>query len=41
MLLGMWMVGEYENKAFYLNTKFDWEIKKDNEGELCLIPTYK
>jgi hypothetical protein len=32
---------EYANKAFYLNDKFNWEIKKDSEGLLCLVPTRK
>lgn len=33
--------GEYENKSFFLNQYFDWEIKKDSLGSLCLIPTKK
>jgi hypothetical protein len=32
---------EYTNKAFWLNDKFNWEIKKDSDDELCLIPTRK
>ena len=32
---------EYRNKAFYLNADLNWEIKKDSEGLLCLIPTKK
>ena len=32
---------EYVNKAFYLNDEFDWEIKKDSQGHLCLVPTRK
>ena len=32
---------EYTNKAFWLNDKFNWEIKKDSDDELCLIPTKK
>jgi len=32
---------EYVNKAFYLNDEFDWEIKKDSESVLCLVPTRK
>ena len=32
---------EYVNKAFYLNDEFGWEIKKDSNDYLCLIPTRK
>jgi len=32
---------EYEDKAFYLNGDFEWEIKTDSENLLCLIPTHK
>ena len=32
---------EYQNKAFYLNPIYDWEIKKDAYGILCLTPTKK
>lgn len=32
---------EYANKSFWLDSKFDWEIKKDSKGQLCLIPTKK
>jgi len=35
------MGGEYENKAFILTHDFNWEIKKDSQGKLCLIPTKK
>ena len=31
----------YDRKAFYLNSDFNWEIKKDDQGQLCLIPTTK
>jgi hypothetical protein len=37
-------IGEYSNlkdKAFWLNTFYNWELKKDNEGVLCLVPTPK
>lgn len=34
--------GEYKSKAFFLNnTLYNWELKTDNEGSLCLIPTKK
>lgn len=33
--------GEYMNKAFFLSEGFNWEIKRDSEGALCLIPTKK
>lgn len=33
--------GEYQNKAFYLSYEYNWEIKKDIQGLLCLIPTKK
>jgi hypothetical protein len=33
--------GEYSDKAFFLNSKFNWEIAKDREGLMCLIPTRK
>lgn len=33
---------EYCDKAFWLNdVYFNWEIKKDSKGQLCLIPTKK
>ncbi len=34
--------GLYKNKAFYLDDyKIDWELKKDDQNHLCLIPTKK
>ena len=33
--------GEYEKKAFLLHEDYNWEIKKDNFGFICLIPTKK
>ena len=33
--------GEYRDTAFYLNSKFNWEIAKDREGLMCLVPTRK
>jgi hypothetical protein len=32
---------EYKDKAFYLNENYNWELKKDSVGLLCLIPTKK
>jgi hypothetical protein len=32
---------EYANKSFWLSPMFNWEIKKDDTGNLCLIPTKK
>jgi hypothetical protein len=32
---------EYKNKAFYLSDDFNWEIKRDPIGVVCLIPTKK
>lgn len=32
---------EYCDKAFWLTNSYDWEIKKDSKGQLCLIPTKK
>lgn len=33
--------GEYEDKGFFLNPYLRWEIKKDSENALVLIPTRK
>jgi hypothetical protein len=33
--------GLYENKAFALSNDFEWEIKLDHQGILCLIPIPK
>lgn len=33
--------GEYENKSFWLSEIYNWEMKKDSIGKLCLIPTKK
>jgi hypothetical protein len=35
------VLGEYSNKAFYLYSCYSWELKKDSDGSLCLIPTRK
>jgi hypothetical protein len=32
---------DYKNKAFYLLDDFNWEIKRDPIGVVCLIPTKK
>lgn len=41
MLLERRIAGEFKNKAFWLNSGFNWEIKRDNEDVMCLIPTKK
>jgi hypothetical protein len=33
--------GEYKNKGFYLDEKYNWEIVKDSFDHLVLIPTRK
>ena len=33
--------GEFAYKSYYLSSSFNWEVKKDMEGLLCLIPTEK
>ena len=33
--------GKYRNKSFLLSPNYDWEIKEDELGYLCLIPTKK
>ena len=32
---------EFEGKAFYLGSEFNWELKKDSRDVLCLVPTKK
>jgi len=32
---------EYKDKAFWLSRQYNWELLKDNIGELVLIPTLK
>lgn len=32
---------KYENKAFFLSNVYNWELKEDDDGILCLIPTKK
>ena len=33
--------GEYYNTAFYLTDNFNWELKRDSQEKVCLIPTKK
>jgi len=33
--------GEYGHKSLLLDDAYNWEIKKDSKGKLCLIPTKK
>lgn len=33
--------GNFEDKAFYLPSFFDWIIVKDDKGGLCLVPVRK
>jgi hypothetical protein len=33
--------GEYAHKSLFLRDVYDWEIKQDSKGYLCLIPTKK
>ena len=33
--------GEYKNRGFFLNEKYNWEIVKDSFNRLVLIPTKK
>lgn len=33
--------GEFKDKSYYLSGFYDWEIKTDSQGFLCLIPTIK
>jgi len=33
--------GEYKGKGWWLSGGFNWELKTDNKGGLCLIPTKK
>jgi hypothetical protein len=32
---------EYGNKSFWLNSNYNWEIKRDTDNVLCLLPTKK
>ena len=32
---------EYKDKAFYLDNIYNWELIKDTNGQLCLLPTKK
>ena len=40
-LLKVRLGGEYEYASFTLNESFDWEIKEDDFGYKCLVPTIK
>jgi hypothetical protein len=40
-LLAVRALGEYRDKGFYLDDDYNWEIVKDNYGDLILIPTRK
>ena len=40
-LMSIRIGGEYDSKSFLLSNHFDWEIKEDNQGFKCLIPTKK
>ena len=33
--------GTYENRAFYLDDNYNWQILKDEWDCLCLVPTRK
>lgn len=33
--------GNFAKRGFYLNNYYDWQIVKDNQGSLVLVPTYK
>lgn len=33
--------GEFAHKALYLFNSYDWGMRRDCEGLLCLIPTLK
>ena len=35
------VAGSDKDKAFWLNNEYNWELKRDNDGVLCLVPTPK
>lgn len=39
LLIGRRIKGIYVGKSFFLSEDFNWEIKEDDEGAMCLIPT--
>ena len=41
LLIAIRSWGEFENKGFFLSSKFNWEIKKDDNEGLNLVPTIK
>lgn len=40
-LIGVRADGLYMDKSFWCNQNYNWELKKDEYGMLCLIPTKK
>lgn len=40
-LLQIRTLEEYANKAFYLDYRYNWELKRDSADQLVLIPTKK
>ena len=40
-IIGIIGTGDYAHKSFWLTDRYNWEIKKDSKGQLCLIPTKK
>lgn len=40
-ILGIRNHGKWKGKVFYLHSYYNWEIKVDIHGELCLVPTKK
>jgi hypothetical protein len=40
-ILAVRLAGEYRDKGFYLNDKYNWEIVKDSFDRLVLVPTRK
>ena len=39
--IGPKLSGKYADKSFWLNRNYNWEIKREEDGVLCLIPTKK
>ena len=40
-IIGIIGTGDYAHKSFWLTDRYNWEIKTDSAGRLCLIPTKK
>lgn len=38
-LIAIRIYGDYKNKSFCLNSEYNWVIKEDGFGAICLIPT--